>query len=216
MPVWSVLTNLVVQVRAQSQRENSKLRTQLRRQMATAKELSQEVERLRSALVEHKQQREAAALRLADAERQVRRAVYAGRGTVFVPYEFMRHPGGKRQASNTAAVAHAGPDSGPPVIPGDIDNCGFSRSYVVACARTWAAPRGTRQTIIKLQPAVPAHCASDTTHSTQQPTPTVTRQSHISGNILKAAERAAVHSQQELQNTPGAMQIFVRALNARR
>ena len=143
-------------------------------------------------------------------------ALYAGRGTVFVPYEFIRHPGGKRQASNTAAVAHAGPDSGPPVIPGDIDNCGFSRSYVVACARTWAAPRGTRQTIIKLQPAVPAHCASDTTHSTQQPTPTVTRQSHISGNILKAAERAAVHSQQELQNTPGAMQIFVRALNARR
>ena len=185
MPVWSVLTNLVVQVRAQSQRENSKLRTQLRRQMATAKELSQEVERLRSALVEHKQQREAAALRLADAERQVRRAVYAGRGTVFVPYEFMRHPGGKRQASNTAAVAHAGPDSGPPVIS---IFAGLSGSWKRCMRSDMDSPPGYAT---DHHQASPAHCASDTTHSTQQPTPTVTRQSHISGNILKAAERAA-------------------------
>ena len=140
MPVWSGLTNLVVQVRAQSQRENSKLRTQLRRQMATAKELSQEVERLRSALVEHKQQREAAALRLADAERQVRRAVCWPRYRV-CSLRVHSSPRWKAASFKYSSCRACWPRQRP---AGDIDICGFVRIMETLHALRHGQPPGVR------------------------------------------------------------------------
>mgnify|MGYP000439010641 CR=1 FL=1 len=102
---------IIEEVRQQCSKEVSRLRTQLRRQVAAARESSEEAERLRTALAQHFEEMKQLQAHVRQANQQVRFLL-----TALMPWcvspDMLHCAGGKWKATNPTAVTNVGTNRG--------------------------------------------------------------------------------------------------------